>query len=80
MLEYYLYVKMGNVYVFVLSLFLTIRMALMVIVAQFLGMGMDAPWERVVTIAYTAKTKGLLNVKKNIRGCSPPGRNTCCCC
>ncbi len=62
---------------FVLSLILTIRMALMIIVAHSLGMGMDAPRGRVVFVAYTGKTKGLLNVKKNICGCSPPGRDAC---
>ena len=50
-------------------------MALMVIVAQSLGMGLDAPRGRVIAIAYNAKTKGLQNVKKNICGCSPPGGN-----
>ena len=52
---------------FVLSLFLTFRLALMIIVAQSLGMGWDAPRGRVVAIAYNAKTKGLQNVKKNIK-------------
>lgn len=39
-------------------------MALMVIAAQSLGMGLDAPRGRVIAIAYNAKTKGLQNVKK----------------
>ena len=52
----------------------------MVIVVLSLGMGLDAPRGQVIAVSYAAKTKGLLNVKKNICGCSPPGRNTCCCC
>ncbi|HOY47019.1 MAG TPA: hypothetical protein PLZ05_00235 [Alphaproteobacteria bacterium] len=38
-------------------------------------MGLEAPWGRIISVAYTSKTKGLLNVKENLRGCSPPGRN-----
>lgn len=48
----------------------------MVNVAHSLGMGTDAPWGRIVRLTDTEKTKGLLNVKKNICGCSPPGGNT----
>ncbi len=62
-----------------LSLISTIRMALMINVVHSLGMGWDAPWGRVVCLTDTVKTKGLLDVKKNIRGCSPPRRNTRCC-
>ena len=53
-------------------------MTLMCIVAQSLGMGMDAPWGRNIAVSYMAKTKGLLDVKKDICGCSPPGRNARC--
>ena len=63
---------------FLLSLFSEIRMTLMIIAAQSLGMGWDAPRGRII-IAYDPKIKGLQNVKENICGRSPPGGNTCCC-
>ena len=66
----------GIIEVFILSLISIICMVLMVIVALSLGMGTDAPWGRIVRLTDTEKTKGLLNVKKNICGCSPPGGNT----
>lgn len=47
----------------------------MIIVVQSLGMGMDAPRGRIIAIAYALKTKGLIDVKKDLCGCSPPGRN-----
>ena len=53
-------------------------MALMIIVVQSLGMGLDAPWGRIIAIAYADKTKGLLNVKENICGRCPPRGNTWC--
>jgi len=66
---------MGLVLVFILLLISTIRMALIGFVVAFLGMGGFAPRERVVSNVCVVKTKGLLNVKKNICGCSPPGGN-----
>ena len=70
---------MGLVIVFILSLISTIRMALSVFVVASLGMGVVAPWGRVVSNVCVLNTKGLLNVKKNICGCSPPGGNPRCC-
>jgi len=61
--------------VFLLSQVFLIRFALVLILALSLGMGLEAPWGRIISVAYTSKTKGLLNVKENLRGCSPPGRN-----
>ncbi len=53
---------------------------IMGIVALSLGMGLDAPRGRVIAWNFAPNTKGLFYVKKNICGCSPPGRNTCSCC
>ena len=39
-------------------------MALMIIVVQSLGMGLDAPWGRIVAITYTAKTKRIIKCQK----------------
>lgn len=64
---------------FFVSLFSLIRSALMIIVVQSLGIGLDASRGRVISVAYIAQKKGLLNVKENICGCSPPGRNTRSC-
>ena len=58
------------------SVFMVIRVALLVIVACFLGMGGIAPWERVASVLYAHNTKGLLNVKKDICGWCPSRRNT----
>ena len=63
-----------------LFLFPLIRLALGLIVAYSLGMGLDAPRGRIIAHRYALNTKGLFNVKKDICGRSPPGRNTRCRC
>ncbi len=71
---------MGLVLVLIILIFSTICMALGGIVVASLGMGVDAPWGQVVSNVCVHRTKGLLNVKKNICGCCPPGGNTRCRC
>ncbi len=51
------------------------RFALVVIFAQSPGMA-HGPRGRSVSALYALNVKGLYNVKKDIRGCGPPGGNT----
>ena len=64
--------------VHLLSLLSLIRMTLIGIAVLSLGMGLDAPWGRIIAHRYVLNTKGLFNVKKDICGRSPPGRNARC--
>ena len=63
-----------------LFLFPLIRLALGLIVAYSLGMGLDAPRGRINGHLYAINIKGLSNVKKDICGRGPPGGNTRCRC
>lgn len=70
----------GVMLVFILSLISLIRLAFFGIVMLSLGMGLDAPRGRIIAHKYVYNTKGLFDVKKDICGRSPPGRNTRCRC
>jgi hypothetical protein len=70
----------GVMLVFILSLISLIRLAFLGIVMLSLGMGLDAPRGRINGHLYAINTKGLFDVKKDICGRSPPGRNTRCRC
>ena len=58
--------KWGNLVLVLQQVFL-VRFMLIGIVAYSLGMGVGAPWGRSISIAYARKTKGILNVKENLR-------------
>ena len=79
-LEYLAHILLWGHKVLILSLLSLIRLTLFGFVALSLGMGLDAPWGRVIAHRYVLNTKGLFNVKKDICGRSPPGRNARCRC
>lgn len=54
----------GVMAVLFLSLVSLIRMAFICIVMLSLGMGLDAPWGRVISPRYAIKTKGLQKCQK----------------